>query len=73
MVVDTPAYPFVLNSVLAEANAFMGAAFTGLARAAFEEALTYSKDRVQGGQAISEHQNIQLKLADMFINVEAAR
>jgi alkylation response protein AidB-like acyl-CoA dehydrogenase len=73
MVVDTQAYSYVLNSVLAGANAFMGATFTGLARAAFEEALTYSKERVQGGQAISEHQNIQLKLADMFVNVEAAR
>ena len=73
MVVDTPAYAYVLNSVLAGANAFMGATFTGLARAAFEEALTYAKDRVQGGKAISEHQNIQLKLADMFIKVEAAR
>lgn len=73
MVVPTPAYQYVLDSVLAGANAFMGATFTGLARAAFEEALTYAKERVQGGKAIAEHQSIQLKLTNMFIKVEAAR
>jgi alkylation response protein AidB-like acyl-CoA dehydrogenase len=73
MVVPTPAYQYVLDSVLAGANAFMGATFTGLARAAFEEALAYSKERVQGGKRICEHQSIQLKLTNMFIKVEAAR
>jgi alkylation response protein AidB-like acyl-CoA dehydrogenase len=59
--------------VLAGANAFMGAAFTGLARAALEEALGYARQRVQGGKPICEHQAVQLKLANMFIEVEAAR
>ncbi|MEO6196635.1 MAG: acyl-CoA dehydrogenase, partial [Dehalococcoidia bacterium] len=45
----------------------------GLARAAFEEALSYTRDRVQGGKPICEHQAVQLKLMDMFITVEAAR
>ena len=73
MIIDPNMYHYVIDSVLAGANAFMGASFTGVARAAFEEALAYSKQRVQGGVAISEHQNIQLKLMDMFIKVEAAR
>jgi alkylation response protein AidB-like acyl-CoA dehydrogenase len=73
MIVPSQAYEYVLDSVLAGANAFMGATFTGLARAAFEEALSYAKDRVQGGKPIAQHQSIQLKLVNMFIKVEAAR
>lgn len=73
MLVPTEAYPFIIESVLAGANAGMGAIFTGVARAAFEEALSYTRNRVQGGKAICEHQAVQLKLMDMFIRVEAAR
>ncbi len=73
MLVEPGGYQFVLHSVLAGANAFMGATFTGLARAAFEEGLDYARNRVQGGKPITEHQAVQLKLVDMFINVEAAR
>jgi alkylation response protein AidB-like acyl-CoA dehydrogenase len=73
LLVGHPGYPLVLDSVLANANAFMGAAFTGVARAAFEEALQYSRERVQGGRPICEHQAVQLKLASMFTKVEAAR
>jgi len=73
IVVPQEMYTYVLDSVLAGANAFMGATFTGLARAAFEEALDYAKQRVQGGKSIAEHQNIQLKLMEMFTKVECAR
>jgi acyl-CoA dehydrogenase len=45
----------------------------GLARAAFEEALVYARNRIQGGKPICEHKNIQTKLFDMFRKVEAAR
>jgi butyryl-CoA dehydrogenase len=45
----------------------------GMARAAFEAALKYSKDRVTFGQAIFNHQAIQFKLADMATQIEAAR
>lgn len=45
----------------------------GVARAAFEEALSYSQQRSAFGQPISEHQAIQLLLADMATKVEAAR
>ncbi len=58
---------------LAEVNGGMAAVFAGVARAALDEALNYAKERVQGGVAIIEHQNIKLKLFKMFTMVEAAR
>src|SRR6218665_2232263 len=45
----------------------------GMARAAFEAALRYSKDRSSFGQPIFNHQAIQFKLADMATQIEAAR
>jgi butyryl-CoA dehydrogenase len=45
----------------------------GIARAAFEAALSYAQDRQQFGQAISGFQAIQWMLADMATNVDAAR
>ena len=45
----------------------------GMARAAFEAALTYSKERRAFGQPIFEHQAVQFKLADMATQIEAAR
>ncbi|MCV2420023.1 acyl-CoA dehydrogenase family protein [Paucibacter sp. DJ2R-2] len=45
----------------------------GMARAAFEAALKYSKDRESFGQPIFQHQAIQFKLADMATQIEAAR
>lgn len=61
------------QATLALANSCMGTHYTGLARAAFEEALTYAKARVQGGKVICKHQLIQKKLFDMFMKVETAR
>lgn len=45
----------------------------GIAQAAFEEALQYSKDRITFGKPIAEHQAIQMKLATMATEIEAAR
>jgi alkylation response protein AidB-like acyl-CoA dehydrogenase len=45
----------------------------GIARAAYERALDYAAERVQGGQPIVGHEAMQLMLADMLIRVEAAR
>lgn len=45
----------------------------GMARAAFEAALRYAKDRVAFNQPIFEHQAVQHKLADMATQIEAAR
>jgi alkylation response protein AidB-like acyl-CoA dehydrogenase len=51
----------------------MSTTFAGVARAAFEEALAYSKVRVAGAKIISQHQLVQKKLFDMFTKVESAR
>jgi len=45
----------------------------GMARAAFEAALKYSKERVAFGKPIFEHQALQFRLADMATQIEAAR
>jgi len=45
----------------------------GMARAAFEAALRYSRDRVTFGQPIFQHQAVQFKLAEMATQIEAAR
>ena len=54
-------------------NGAMGAVFTGVARAAFEIAVDYSRQRVQGGKPICEHQLVQKRLFEMFTKVEASR
>jgi alkylation response protein AidB-like acyl-CoA dehydrogenase len=46
---------------------------TGVARAAFDAALAYAQERETMGKPISEHQAIQLKLADMATRLEASR
>ncbi|MEA2290464.1 MAG: acyl-CoA dehydrogenase, partial [Solirubrobacteraceae bacterium] len=45
----------------------------GIARAAFEFAVGYSKERVQFGVPIAMHQAIQFMIADMATDIEAAR
>jgi hypothetical protein len=45
----------------------------GMARAAFEAALAYSKERTAFGTPIFNHQAVQFKLAEMATRIEAAR
>jgi alkylation response protein AidB-like acyl-CoA dehydrogenase len=45
----------------------------GLARAAFEEALDYTKQRVQGGKALIEHYSMKQRLFTLFARVETGR
>ena len=45
----------------------------GIARAAFEAALRYARERVQFGKPIAEHQSIANLLADMHTRLNAAR
>ena len=51
----------------------VGAQALGIARAAFEFALQYAKERRQFGRPIFENQAIAFKLADMALEIEAAR
>ncbi|TWT09106.1 acyl-CoA dehydrogenase [Planomicrobium sp. CPCC 101079] len=45
----------------------------GIAQAAFNRALSYSKERKQFGKTLSEFQVTQFKLADMAMKIELAR
>lgn len=45
----------------------------GVAQAAFEASIRYAQQREAFGKAISQHQAIQLKLADMATRIQAAR
>lgn len=45
----------------------------GMARAAYEAALAYSKERTAFGKPIGQHQAVAFRLADMATKIEAAR
>jgi acyl-CoA dehydrogenase len=51
----------------------VGAQAVGIARAAYEYALEYAKERSQFGRAIVENQAIAFTLADMKLEIDAAR
>jgi acyl-CoA dehydrogenase len=51
----------------------VGAQAIGIARAAYEYALDYAKERVQFGRPIIENQAIAFALADMKMEIDAAR
>ena len=73
MVVGPEGYRAAADQVLCLANGGMGTTFVGCARAAFELATDYAKDRVQGGVAIFNHQSVKSRLFKMYQKVEAAR
>ncbi len=51
----------------------IGAQALGIAQAAMEEGIRYSKQRRQFGVPISQHQAVQMMIADMATQVDAAR
>src|SRR6266699_2045383 len=51
----------------------IGALTTGIAQAAFEKAVKYSKERTAFGKTISEFEMTQAKLADMLTMINASR
>jgi acyl-CoA dehydrogenase len=73
MVIDPDLYVLTVETVLALANAHMGTTFVGVGRAAYELALEYARERVQGGVPIAEHPAVRARLFKMFTKVEAAR
>ncbi|MFB3926314.1 MAG: acyl-CoA dehydrogenase family protein [Syntrophales bacterium] len=54
-------------------RAFFGSYALGIAEAAFEESVKYSKERVQFGKPIGSFQLIQQKIADMYAQIESSR
>jgi alkylation response protein AidB-like acyl-CoA dehydrogenase len=73
MIIDPESYEAITELTLGHANATMGAYFTGVAQAAYDMAMEYSRDRMQGGKPLCQHQTVQSKLFDMFIAIETAR
>jgi alkylation response protein AidB-like acyl-CoA dehydrogenase len=66
-------YPALHNAIITVGNLGVGYLAVGLMRAAYEEALAYSKEREQWGKPIFEHQLITKKLFDIFMAIESAR
>jgi alkylation response protein AidB-like acyl-CoA dehydrogenase len=65
---------FKLALILLEPSRIaVGAQSVGIAQAALDESVKYSKERVQFGQPICNFQGIQFKLADMATKIDAAR
>ncbi len=60
-------------SLLDNGRVGVAAQSLGIAQAAYDEALSYSKERKQFGQPICNFQAIQFKLADMAMRIDAAR
>jgi acyl-CoA dehydrogenase len=73
MLADPDFYVPFLDMILASANLCMASWSTGLARAAFEEALTYSKQRIQGGRPLIEHYAMKQRIFDLFARTESCR
>lgn len=63
----------VALSALDNGRVGLGASCVGLAQAAFDSALLYAKERTQFGKPIAAFQLIQEMLADMYVEIEAAR
>jgi alkylation response protein AidB-like acyl-CoA dehydrogenase len=61
-----------LRKTLAEIRIITAAMGLGIARAALDEAVRYSSERKQFGKPINRFQAIQLKLAEMATELEAA-
>lgn len=58
---------------LDKTRAFVGAAGVGVAKAAMEYAIDYAKTRVQFGKPIAVFQNTSFKIAQMAMDIQAAR
>jgi acyl-CoA dehydrogenase len=63
----------VAMKTLDKARASVGAAGVGVARAAYEYCINYTKTRKQFGKPISSFQHLAFKLADMAMEINAAR
>ncbi len=63
----------IAMQTLDKSRAGIAASAVGIARAAFEAAVQYAKERTTFGQPLAAHQAIQFMLADMTIKIENAR
>jgi alkylation response protein AidB-like acyl-CoA dehydrogenase len=63
----------IAMTTLDKSRAAIAACAVGIARAAFEAACDYAKERKTFGKPLAAHQAIQFMLADMAIKIETAR
>ncbi len=63
----------MMKMVISSTSCGIASMAVGVARAAFEEALSYTQERVQGGKAIIDHQLTRYRLYKMFEKIETAR
>jgi alkylation response protein AidB-like acyl-CoA dehydrogenase len=61
-----------IGGILSEIRVMTAALSVGLARAAYDAALKYARERVAFGKPIVEHQAIVFKLADMLTGIHGA-
>jgi alkylation response protein AidB-like acyl-CoA dehydrogenase len=62
-----------LLSILAEIRSMTAALAIGLVRAALHDCIQYAHERVAFGKTISSYQLIQAKVAEMYVDLEAAK
>jgi benzylmalonyl-CoA dehydrogenase len=61
-----------IGAILSEIRVMTAALSVGLARAAYDAALRYARERVAFGKPIAEHQAVAFKLADMLTGIHCA-
>lgn len=66
-------YKLFAQQLICFTSSFMGAIFTGVARAAFEEAYQYASERSQGGKPLIEHDSVKRKLYELFQKIQVSR
>jgi len=63
----------VISRFFPASNAYAAASVLGVAAAAYERSLKWTRERVQGGKPLIEHDIIAAQLAEMHMLIEAAR
>ena len=73
MFFNTANYEESIIGNLGFGNTAVSVIAVGIARAAFEEAFNYAKERVQGGKPLVEQYAMKIRIHRMFAKVEAIR
>jgi alkylation response protein AidB-like acyl-CoA dehydrogenase len=63
----------VISQFFPASNAYAAASVLGVAVAAYERSLQWTKERVQGGKSLIEHDIVAAQLAEMHMLIDAAR
>jgi alkylation response protein AidB-like acyl-CoA dehydrogenase len=61
------------EKALACVHGCIGQIAVGLAQGALDQSIAYANERIQGGVPIVKHNNIKLKIFDMFAMIESSR